>query len=182
MYVIRCWVFFKCITKNHIKKGDLMGEKGLYCLMYRTNTIIIIAKNKTIYLQHSSQTHKYKSSLIYRSSMQSICFIVQCNFFYLFLCFSLFLWKLAFFLCKLQHSRNLCQKNTNLYNLTNYIDLNISCCYFLCLTGFTCIAICNYPEPVWSFNSQGKREIKCRIPHVGPCRQLEFNSLLGEIY
>lgn len=80
-----------------------------------------------------------------------------------------------------QHSRNLCQKTTNLYSLTS-IDLNISCCYFICLTGFTYVAICNYPESDWSFNSQGKREIKCRIPQVGPCRQLYFNSLLGEVY
>lgn len=43
-----------------------MGKKELYCLTYSTNTIII-AKNKTIYLQHGSQTHKYKSSLICRS-------------------------------------------------------------------------------------------------------------------
>lgn len=46
-----------------------MGKKGLYFLIYSANTFTVIAKNKTIYLQHSSQTHKYKSSLIYSSSM-----------------------------------------------------------------------------------------------------------------
>lgn len=109
-YIIRCWIFFKCITKNHNKRGTLWARKDfivLHIAQTQSQLLKIKLYTSSIVAKHTNINFLWYIDLQYKV----ICFPVQCIF-YLFLRFCLFLHKLVFFLCKLQNSRNIYSRRT----------------------------------------------------------------------